>query len=76
MQPILLPIEKKYEDYRKSRSKEGKQAVAEMLKRPYSLQQAEDNLDKLRAERLNSKQLKITQNQRGYGIDNTVLAQG
>ncbi len=54
MQPTLLPIEKKYEDYRKKRSEEGKKAVSEMLKRPYSLQQAEANLDKLRAERLNS----------------------
>ncbi len=55
MQPKLLPIEKKYQDYRNKRNKEGKKAVSEMLKRPYSLQQAEKNMDKLRAERLNSK---------------------
>ena len=55
MQPKLLPIEKKYEDYRNQRNKEGSKAVAEMLKQPYSLQQAMANLDKLKAERLNSK---------------------
>ena len=55
MQPTLLPIEKKYEDYRQKRSEEGKKAVAEMLKQPYSLQEAVANLTKLREERLNNK---------------------
>lgn len=56
MQPILAPIEKKFKDYREKRNKAASEAVAEMLKRPYSLKQAEENLDKLRAERLNLKQ--------------------
>ncbi len=55
MQPKLLQIEKKYQDYQEKQSREGKQEVSEMLKRPYSLQEAEANLDKLREERLNSK---------------------
>jgi len=55
MQPRLKPVEKKYEDYRRKRSEAAKKAVEEMMKRPYSLQQAERNLEKLRAERLNSK---------------------
>jgi len=56
MQPKLLPLEKKYKDYREKRNKAASEAVAEMLKRPYALKQAEENLDKLRAERINKKQ--------------------
>ncbi len=55
MQPKLLPIEKKYEDYRIKRNEEGKKAVAAMMKRPYTYEQAVANLVKLKAERLNSK---------------------
>lgn len=51
MQPKEIPIEKKYEDFRQKRSEEGKKAVEEMMKRPYSYQEASENLDKLRAER-------------------------
>lgn len=55
MQPKLFPIEKKYEDYRRKRNREGSEAVSEMLKQPYSYQEALANLQKLKAERLNNK---------------------
>lgn len=55
MQPKLLPIEKKFADYRKQRNEAAIKAVSEMLKQPSSLQQAVKNLEKLRAERLNIK---------------------
>jgi hypothetical protein len=55
MQPILKPIKKKFADYRKKFTEEGQKAIEEMLKQPYTMQQAEANLDKLRAERLKAK---------------------
>lgn len=55
MQPTLFPIEKKYQDYRRKRDDAAKKAVAEMLKQPSSIQQAVEDLQKLREERLNKK---------------------
>ncbi|MBS1737431.1 MAG: hypothetical protein JST21_03840 [Bacteroidetes bacterium] len=55
MQPTLFPIEKKYEDYRRKRNDAAKKAVAEMLKQPFSFQQAVQDLHKLREERGNIK---------------------
>lgn len=55
MQPKLFPIEQKFKDYRKKTREEGLKVVSEMLKQPYSLQQAEENLDKLREERNSNK---------------------
>ena len=52
MQPKLLPIEKKYSDYREKRNREGKLAAEKMLKQPYTFQQAVENLQRLKAERL------------------------
>ncbi|MBS1919134.1 MAG: hypothetical protein JST17_02665 [Bacteroidetes bacterium] len=52
LQPKLVPIEKKYEDYCRKRNEAAKKAVAEILKRPYSYEQAVKNLDKLRTEGL------------------------
>ncbi|MFM2386116.1 MAG: hypothetical protein RL660_873 [Bacteroidota bacterium] len=55
MQPQLKPIPKKFQDYRNKHKEEGLKAIAEMQRQPYTLAQAEANLDKLRAERLTAR---------------------
>ena len=55
-QPKLKAVKKEYEDYTRKRNKAAEKAVEEMLKRPYSLQQAEANLDRLRENRNKKKQ--------------------
>jgi hypothetical protein len=56
MQPVLKPIDSKFEAARKKNLVEGTRAVEEMMKRPFTLAQAEANLDKLRKERTNLEQ--------------------
>lgn len=55
MHPKLLPIEKKYQDYQDKRNKEGRKSVQEMLKQPYTLEEAIENLTRLKKQRLNIK---------------------
>ncbi len=47
-QPQLFPIEKKYMDYRKKRKEAGLKTLSEMLKQPYSFQEAVENLNRLK----------------------------
>jgi hypothetical protein len=56
MQPKLLPIDKKFEDYRSKRKQEASEAVSTMLNQSYTYEEAVKNLQKLKAERLRSKQ--------------------
>ena len=48
MQPILKPIEKKYQDYLNKRREEEKKTLEEMMKQPYSYENAIANLKKLK----------------------------
>lgn len=50
-QPQLFPIEKKYMDYRKKRKEIELKAISEMLKRPYSFQEAVENFNRLKRQR-------------------------
>ncbi|MCO5286814.1 MAG: hypothetical protein M9898_10415 [Chitinophagaceae bacterium] len=50
-QPQLFPTEKKHIDYRKKRKETELKAISEMLNRPYSFQEAVENLNRLKRQR-------------------------
>lgn len=52
-QPQLVSIDEKYLEYRKKRNEEGKKAVEEMMKQPYTFEQAMENLARLKEQGLN-----------------------
>lgn len=64
MQPQLIPVNPQAQRYREYRNRKACEAVAEMLKKPYTLQEACANLDKLRAERLKGEKLVSDANSR------------